>query len=117
MKDGGFTLVEIVVSLAIIGITLVLLLSVFNKTIVTAAENGGITDAVMLGSEKMASIDFGGFPEKGDDGTWRTDQRYPRFDYRSTITQTPFPDVRAIRIRVRHDGKEAFSIDRYVVKR
>lgn len=116
MKDGGFTLVEIVVSLAIIGITLVLLLAVFNKTIVTAAENGGITDAVMLGSEKMASIDFGGFPGKGDEA-WQTDQRYPRFDYRSTITQTPFPDVRAIRIRVRHDGKEAFSIDRYVVKR
>ena len=116
MKEGGFTLVEIVISLAIIGITLVLLLSVFNKTIVTAAENGVITGAVMLGSEKMASMDAATLPDTFDDA-WLTDQRYPRFDYRPVVNKTPFTNVKFIRIRVRYDGKERFSIDRYVVKK
>ncbi len=116
MKDGGFTLVEIVVSLAIIGITLVLLLSVFNKTFVTAAENGVITSAIMLGSEKMASLDVAMLPEKTDD-PWLTDKRYPRFDYKPLVNETPFPDIRFVRIKVRYDGKERFSLDRYVVKK
>ncbi len=116
MKNGGFTLVEIVISLAIIGITLVVLLSVFNKTIVTAAENGVITSAVMLGSEKMASLDAATLPDKEDD-TWKTDKRYPRYDFKSTVSQTPFPDISFVRIKVRHDGKEQFKLDRYMVKR
>lgn len=116
MKDEGFTLVEIVVSLAIIGITLVLLLSVFNKTIVTAAENGIITSAVMLGSEKMASLNAATLPETTGD-IWLTDTRYPRFDYKPLVNKTPFPDVSFVRIKVRHNGKEQFSLDRYVVKK
>lgn len=116
MKSGGFTLVEIVVSLAIISITLVLLLSVFNKTIVTAADNGVLTGAVMLGSEKMAAIDTDLLPEKGD-AKWRIDERYPRFDFKTAVGETPFPAVRTVRIKVRYDGKERFSLDRYVVKR
>lgn len=115
MKDEGFTLVEIVISLAIIGITLVLLLSVFNKTIVTASENGVITSAVMLGSEKMTSLDIATLQETTGD-VWLTDKRYPRFDYKPLVNKTPFPDVSFIRIKVRHDGKEQFSIDRYMVK-
>ena len=116
MKDQGFTLVEIVVSLAIIGITLVLLLSVFNRTIITASENGVITAAVMLGNEKMAALDANTLPETSEDA-WLTDKRYPRFDFKPLVNETPFPDVRFVRIKVRHDGKERFSLDRYVVKK
>ncbi len=116
MKQQGFTLVEVAISIAIISITLVLLLGVFNKTIATAAENGVITNAVMLGSEKMASFDTGAFPEEGDD-KWREDLRYPRYSYRTYIAPTPFPDVRLVRVKVRHDDKEAFSLDRYMVKK
>lgn len=116
MKDEGFTLVEIVVSMAIIGITLVLLLSVFNKTIVTAAENGVITSAVMLGGEKMAALDASTLAETTSD-VWLTDTRYPRFDYKPLINKTPFPNVSLVRIKVRHDGKVRFSLDRYMVKK
>ncbi len=116
MRNDGFTLVEIVVSLAIIGITMVVLLSAFNKTISVAAENNVITSAVMLGSEKMASLDALTLPDN-EDNTWKTDKRYPRFDFRSSVSQTPFPDVSFVRLTVRYDGKEQFKLDRYLVKK
>jgi len=67
-------------------------------------------------SEKMASLDSATLPEKDDD-KWRVDKRYPRFDYKEMVSQTPFTDVSFVRVKVRYDGKEQFSLDRYMVKK
>ncbi len=118
MKNNrGFTLIEIIVSLAIISIALVTLMTVFNRTVASAAQSFSLTGAVMIAKEKIALIGLKVSPKPGV-FDWKDDERYPRYRYRETITETSFYDVKVymVEIEVRFDGKDAFKITKYVKK-
>lgn len=120
MKENGFTLVEVIISLAIVSIALVTLLSAFNRSIAAAAGNTEMTEAVMIAGEKMTAAQdevLSGKREEGDQTSWRTDVRFPRYDFKSSTSTTPFDNVSLVTVKVRHDGKEAFTLNSYVVKR
>jgi prepilin-type N-terminal cleavage/methylation domain-containing protein len=114
--NGGFTLIEIVISIAIISISLVTLVSAFNRTAVAAAESSVLTGATMLGQEKITVANDAEFPETGE-GKWETDERYPRYRFRKAVTQTPFLDVRLVTVQVQYDLKNAFDIQGYMIKK
>ena len=73
-KEKGFTLLEVLISLAIIGIALVVILKVQFYNLKLCAESKNILIAKMLAQEKMAKVELteeleveeGAFPENKD---------------------------------------------------
>jgi len=115
-NSNGFTLVEVVIAIAIISISLVTLISIMNTNLATAAESAVLTEAVMLASEKITLKKDLLSPQPGISG-WETDERYPRFSYQTIVTE--IPNVRnalLVTLRVRHDDKDVFSLDGYAIK-
>ncbi|MBI3793276.1 MAG: prepilin-type N-terminal cleavage/methylation domain-containing protein [Nitrospinae bacterium] len=115
-NKNGFTLLEIVISLAVISISMVVLIGALNRAITSAHDNNVLTDAVMLGSEKMVVATASpGVPEMGN-GDWQTDDRFAGFRYRRVVEETVWPNVLRITINVDHNQKNAFSVQGYIVK-
>ena len=57
--DRGFTLLEVMIALAIIGIALVTLLGLETRTIQLAERQQRVTQATLLAQEKMTEIEIG----------------------------------------------------------
>lgn len=112
-KDG-FTLIEIVISLAIISISLVVLVAALNRTIYTAHENTVLTSAVMVGGEQMQLAMGGAFPEPGT-GEWKSDIRYPDYRFRQVVYNTPLDSVMRVAIEVEYRQAKALELQGYVI--
>ena len=118
-KQNGFTLIEVVISMAILSIALVTLVSVMNQTVATAAESSALTRGVMLAQEKLSTIgtDADGIAPIQGTSAWETDDRYPRYTYRVVMEETPLADVMQAVVEVRHDNRAVFSLGSYFIKR
>jgi len=114
-NGGGFTLIEVIISLAILSITLITIITAFNKTAVTAANDGVITTAVMMAQEQSVAAGLRGFPAPGAT-VWTEDKRYPRYTYRRSVTETPYANARLVAVDVSHDGKQVFKLEKYIIK-
>jgi prepilin-type N-terminal cleavage/methylation domain-containing protein len=114
-NEKGFTLIEIVISLAIISISLVVLVAALNRTIATSHENTVLTSAVMLGGEQMHLAMNADFPDIGT-SEWKTDVRYPDYRFREAVSPTPLPEVMRVTVEVEHRSKKAFELQGYVIK-
>ncbi len=115
VNGEGFTLIEVIISLAILSITFVTIITAFNKTAVTAANDAVITTAVMMAQEQSAAAGLYGFPAPGETG-WTEDARYPRYTYRRSVTATPYENARLVSVDVSHDGKQVFKLEQYLIK-
>jgi len=113
-NNKGFTLIEIVISMAIVSISLVTLLTVFNRSLLSSANNSILTHAVMLADERMALVSSN--PSLISDGSWTKDSRYPGYLYKQTITPTPLKGASSLTVAVRHGAKNIFSLQNYLVK-
>lgn len=120
LDRGGFTLLEIMVSLAILSLALVPLLAARNKALVMNAEARRLTDAVSLAREEMERLHIEPLPEPGTSDPKKRDD-YPAFEWRTEITETPFENVWEARLLVYHagekDGPSLFSLRAYVEKK
>lgn len=105
-ENSGFTLLEIMVALAVISISLVVLLGLRNRDLVLSATARDITKATMLARKKITEINMGPFPDlgenKGDFG-----EESPMFRWRQEVVQTPFESVREMVLEVSWGGDEA----------
>jgi len=63
---SGFTLLEVIIAVAIIGSSLAILLGAVNKNLVLASQSKNITIASFLAQRKMGEVEVGGFPEIGN---------------------------------------------------
>ncbi len=115
-NENGFTLIEILISLAIISISFAVLLSVFTRTLATTAGSGTLTGAVMLAKEKIALVGEKQFPEPGV-SDWEEDERYPSYSFRTTVKETPFPGARLVSIDVQYNERPEFTLENYVIDR
>ncbi|MFQ5432389.1 MAG: prepilin-type N-terminal cleavage/methylation domain-containing protein [Nitrospinota bacterium] len=117
--NAGFTLIEIVIAIAIISIALVTLLSAMNRTVATAAESADITKSVLLAEEKLTMIN----PEYGESAEgpvstgWLKDERYPTFTYKVDIEETQFDGASQVTVQVRGGGKNLFTLESYLIKK
>lgn len=64
--ECGFTLLEVMIALAIVGITFVSLLGLRNRDIVLSNYSREIMEATLLARQKMTEIEMTGFPELGE---------------------------------------------------
>ena len=107
--DTGFTLLEVLVAVTILGVALVSLLGLHVGNLARLGENQRITEATLLAQGLMTEIESGPpaslGSEQGDfEETYP--ERYPDLGWERAVLTTPLPDLREIRVRVyRGDGE------------
>lgn len=109
----GFTLLEVLVAVAVLGLALVSLLGLHVRNLDLIARDAQVTEATLLARGIMAEVDAGPFPDLGlAEGDFEEDypERYPDLRWEREVVTTPVPDVREVRVRV-FRGEEASGDD------
>jgi general secretion pathway protein I len=99
----GFTLLEIMVALSIVGIALVSLLSLGNRSIGVHDRLQHITQATLLAQQKMAESEFeasskGAAELKNRSGTF--EEPFDDYSWHVVVAGTPLPAVRMVTVTV-----------------
>jgi len=101
-RDRGFTLLEVMIALAIAGIALITLLSLGNRSIGVNGRLQKITQATLLAQERMgeteAAADRKVLKFEDDKGTF--DAPYDEFRWELSFADTPLTQVRQVTVRV-----------------
>jgi general secretion pathway protein I len=129
MDSRGFTLLEVLIALAILALGLPILLGLRNFDLDLHARAVDITAATMLAQEKLietelspafplgeTSGDFQNAP-LGSQSTTDTLNRSDRFRWKRIVTSTPLPVVREVKIQViwpAGAGDEMVEVSTYV---
>ena len=102
LTQGGFTLLEIMVALAVIAVAFVALLGLRNRDIVLHDEARAVIAATALAQQRMADATIGGFPDLGT-SEGRFDDAHARFTWRQEVSPTGLFStdlVREVRVTV-----------------
>ncbi len=101
-QDQGFTLLEVMIALAILGMTITVLLGLRNWNLDTRIFSQNVTTATLLVQKKLAETELAidGPPEFGvTTGEFEDDA--PGFFWRQIVSSTPLTiDVREVKVRV-----------------
>lgn len=115
----GFSLLEVMIALAIAGIALVSLLSLGTRSIGVHERLQRITQATLLAQQKMAeteaSVQISRQDLNADEGIF--DDPFSMYNWRLEYSETPLPSVRMITVTVvwgDEDKNEAVAIDSFV---
>ncbi len=107
----GFTLLEILVAVSILGVAMVSLLGLHARNLRLIAQTQDLTTAAMLASERVARLKADGFPELGvtegrfdqDEGGQDDNQDFPpslRFRWKTDVEATIIPTLRRVVVSV-----------------
>jgi general secretion pathway protein I len=102
-RPGGFTLLEIMVALAIIGTVLIALLSLGNRSLAVNDRLQRTTRATLLAQQKMAESEnqarhAGVSQLSAEQGTFA--EPFTEYRWQRTITTTPLPSVKMVTVTV-----------------
>lgn len=101
-RCGGFTLLEIMLALAIISVAMVSLLALANRSIGVHDRLQRLTIATLLAQEKMAETEVsaanGTLPRQESQGAFS--DPYAAYFWRITYADTPLPSVRMVTVTV-----------------
>ncbi len=129
MTARGFTLIEVLLAMAILAVALPVLLGLRNRDVELVGYAHSMTMATLLAQEKLFDTEIMGFLPTGEQsGDFQnappgaldyTDMNDRRRDFRwtRTVVPTPFEVVREVRIRImwpRGTGEETVEITSYV---
>ena len=109
-KTRGFTLLEVLVAVAVLGFALVSLLGLHVRNIDLIARDERVTAATLLARALMTEVETGPFPDLGaTDGDFELDypDRYPDLRWEREVLTTPVPNVREVRVRVFRGEQES----------
>jgi general secretion pathway protein I len=98
---SGFTLLEVMVAVAIMAMVLVTLLGLRNNSIQDVGRAERITTATMLAKRKMVDATLNGKPRlpAEDEGTF-TEDEFADYTWKKTIIPTPFTQLMEVRVAV-----------------
>jgi len=99
--NAGFTLLEIMISLAVIGGLLVTLLYTLNYNLSIAEKHERVTVASMLAKDKMSEIEKNPGETKGE-----FPEPYSGYRYITGMKESPFPGFSVIYVVVSTDKEE-----------
>ena len=90
-NNPGFTLLEVLVAVAIMGMALAVLLGSVNKNLTLTSESRNLTVASTLAQKKMTEIESQGVPEEGEEeGEF---EGFPDFKWRLVVERLEIPDL------------------------
>jgi type II secretory pathway pseudopilin PulG len=100
----AFTLLEVMIAVAFIGIALLGLLSLHHTDLQSVIRSQNLTAASMLAQTLMTQAELERFPAPGSsqgDFSRAYPGMYPNFRWQRTVEPSPlFPDIRRVEIRV-----------------
>lgn len=102
-RGSGFTLVEVVVAMAIVAVAFTAMLGLHGRSLRLAAREQAHARALFLARSMLAEMELQGYPDVGTasgDFEARNPGEYPGWAWQSTVTDTPLPDTREVRVRV-----------------
>jgi general secretion pathway protein I len=109
-SSRGFTLLEVMVALAVIATAFTALLGLHVRNLRLAAREQAYTQALLLSRSLITEVELGPFPEVGfSQGDFEDTHpgRYPGFVWTRTVNDFPVPDTREVTIRVVPNGDES----------
>ena len=120
-EENGFTLVEILVTLAILGAVLPALLHAFASAARTQGLSDNSTTALYLLKFRMAEIEMGGYPDVGEEtGEFGNNTRYNWRSIVEDIESEEVENVRQVQVTVtwQHRNRErSMSMNTYIADR
>lgn len=109
-SSGGFTLLEVMVALAVIATAFTALLGLHVRNLRLAAREQAYTQALLLSRSLITEVELGGYPEIGiGEGDFEETHpgRYPGFRWQRTVSDFGIiPDTREVTVRVIPNGDE-----------
>src|SRR3989304_364318 len=109
-SQPGFTLLEVLVALAVLSLALVVLLGLRNRDVGLVTETRYLTAATALARMKMVETGMEGFPEIGE-MAGEFGEGYPEFRWHRVISSTPFDYVREVRTSVMWGKNDRESVE------
>jgi general secretion pathway protein I len=124
----GFTLVEVMLALAVLAIALPVLLGLRNRDVVLLDQAEMLTKATLLAKEKAFETELMGFPPLGEQSgdfaapppgaplSADSRDRAPGFRWTRTVAPTALDPIREVKIRLtwpRGAGEGTLAITRY----
>ena len=120
-EENGFTLVEILVTLAILGAVLPALLYAFASAARTQGLSDNTTTALYLLKFRMAEIEMAGYPDVGDEsGEFGNNTRYRWSSVVQDIESDEIENIRQVQVTVtwQHRNRErSMSMNTYIADR
>jgi general secretion pathway protein I len=111
MKDEkGFTLLEVLIALAIVGGLLVTLMYTLNYHLGLVERQESVTVATLLAKSKMNDLEKNPENKKGE-----FDVPYNRYAYETFVKESPYPGISEIGVMVKA-GKEEIRLNEFVFK-
>ena len=107
---AGFTLLEVMISLAIVGGLLVTLLYTLNYNLGIAEQHQVITVSTHLAKEEMYEME-----KNPAEGTGQFPEPFSGFTYETHVKDSLFPGMAEITVKVKN-AKEEFSLSELVKK-
>jgi general secretion pathway protein I len=107
---AGFTLLEVLISLAIIGSLLVTLIYTLNYHLGIAEKHETVTIATLLAKSKMADLKNNPENSKGN-----FEAPYENYSYEFFVKDSPYPGISEIIVVVRED-KEEVKMNEFIFK-
>jgi general secretion pathway protein I len=99
--EGGFTLLEIMISLAIIGGLLVTVIYTLNYHLSLAGKQEFQTTATMLSKNKMAEAEKNPVASKGE-----FPEPYTGYSYATTLSESPYPGISVLTVAVNRGNED-----------
>ena len=119
--DGGFTLIEILVTLTVLSIALPVLMYSFRNAAHGQALSESQATAVYLLKFRMAEIELGGYPDIGEDeGEFGENSRFRWHSSVQDVTSDEIENLRRVSVTImwQEQGKEkSISMNTYMADR
>ena len=98
-KAHGFTLLEVMIALAILALVGVAFLRTQASSVHLVDESAQISLATLLAREKMAELESADFPEAGKN-SGEGGEAFPRYRWEREVSPTEIPALRKALVRV-----------------
>lgn len=102
-RRGGFTLLEVMVAMAVIAVAFTAMLGLHVRNLRLAAREQAYTQSLLLARSLIAEAELAGFPATGEssgDFEGRFPGQYTGFVWQQTVSDTPIPQTRELTVRV-----------------
>lgn len=112
-NSPGFTLLEVIIAVAILGASLAILLGAVNNNLVLASRSKNLSIASSLAQQKMGEIELAGYPDEGEEqGVF---EENPDFNWYVTVLPYDIEqlgtEIRIVLLTVTWDqGQKEFNV-------